>query len=79
MKTKFENRKGRRIVVDGITWVYKIGRQYVVANSELGERRLATVDYVKFGEECDLVHRGRYKISSDGSVYPNDVLNWLKK
>lgn len=34
-----KERKGRTIVVNGVTWKYKVGAQNVIAYSENGERK----------------------------------------
>ncbi len=62
----------RHIVVDGCSWLYHVGRSYVVFR---GPRRfIATVSDVK---GCD-VERGRWKISSDGMICPADIAAFLR-
>lgn len=73
MKTQFKNRKGRRIIVNGIEWVYKVGRQAIVAHSESGKRRFTWAHELKPEFE-----RGQWKRTSDGAITPRDIEAWLK-
>ena len=66
----------RRIVVDGCTWLYHVGRSNVAFR---GPRTfVATVGEVKGLGDSDLVERGRRKVSSDGMICPADIAAFLK-
>lgn len=80
MKTTFENRKGRLIVVDGVRWKYTVGRYSVVARSEKGVSLYQEVSTVKYGKYTDRFYDDRYDKSSPyGSITPKDVEKWIKK
>jgi hypothetical protein len=71
--------KGRRIVVDGEVWTWRVGRGGgVVARSEDGEVRKAKAWDLK-GLTPDNFERGKWKETSDGMLRPREVAKWLKK
>jgi hypothetical protein len=57
-------------IVDGVEWVYVVGRQHVVANSEKGERRL--IDHMPISG-C------KYWPDYDVPITPSMVEKWLIK
>ena len=64
----------RRIVVDGCTWLYHVGRSAVAFR---GPRRfVARIGDVK-GLDPDSIDKGRWKKTSDGMVTPRDVASFL--
>ncbi len=65
----------RRIVVDGCTWLYHVGRSNVAFRGP--QTFVATVGEVK-GIDSELVERGRWKVSSDGMICPADIATFLK-
>lgn len=69
-------RRGRRIVVAGKAWIWRLGKAYVVAHADCGERRFAAAHEVK-GVTADSWERGKWKRSSDGQLTPADVARWL--
>ena len=84
MKTKFDDRKGKLIVVDGIKWKWRTGKDNVVANSENGEKRLGTVAEVKgtvgnkFIKADDRFDRCRDWGRQGGMITPVCVEKWLR-
>lgn len=78
MKTTFEKRKGRNIIVDDVCWKYIVGQGNAVAHSEKGVRLCEDLDKIK-GLLPDLVVRGRWKKSGDGMVTPKDIEQWIRR
>lgn len=79
MKTTFEKRRGRKIVVDGVNWKYVIGRCNIVAHSENGERKHSDLSVAKYGKYTDSFYDDRYDLSRHGSLTPSDIEKWLKR
>lgn len=72
---RFDARRGRLLIVDGVRWKWVVGRQFVTAHCEDGSRRVQYADVV-VGSDFE---RGQRKRSSDGMVTPVLVAEWLRK
>lgn len=80
MKTTFEKRKGRNIVVDGVRWKYTVGRYMVVARSEKDISLRQDASTVKHGKYTEGFYDDRDDRSSPhGSITPKDVEAWIKR
>lgn len=76
---RFDGRPGRIISVGGVRWKWRVGsRSGVVAYSERGERLCARAHEVK-GVPAEVFERGRWKRTSDGSVTPSEVADWMRR
>ncbi len=71
-----ERRNCRKIVVNGKTFQYLIGRSAVVIYDDADKRHYAHVAEVK-GLSPDLIERGQYKKTSDGMITPKNVAHWI--
>ena len=72
----FIKRPGRKITVQGIKWVWQVGKGgYVKAYSENGLMKLAhaSIKHV----DPDTWDRGQYKQTSDGQLTPKEIAAWL--
>lgn len=70
MKTTFENRRGRLLVVNTTRWKYRVGRRGgVIAISEHGRRIFAHANDITNRD----FFRGQWKKTRDGMVLPGDV------
>jgi hypothetical protein len=78
VKTTFEERKGRLIVVNNIKWKWRIGKSNVTAYSENGIKLLSTPWDIK-GISYATWERGQYKKTADGALMPAEVSNWIKE
>lgn len=76
-KKRFPERRGRKIVVDGVKWKYTVGIESVVAYSENGGRKCEMAWKIKGLSHPDDFQRGKRKKSSDGSVFPCEIERWL--
>jgi len=77
MKTTFETRKGRLLVIGTTTtWKWRMGQSSVIAYSDKGERRCEKAWKIK-GIHPNDWERGQWKRSQDGAVTPSDVVKWL--
>lgn len=66
--------KWRKIVVDGSTYEYHVGRSYVVFDN--GHRvKLNEIT----GRDWDTIERGQWKKTSDGMVTPKHIAEYLRK
>jgi hypothetical protein len=74
----FEKFSGRLIVVSGIKWKWKAGKDWVEARSETGEKILGQIWKVKKCSSPDIVDRGRWKKTTDGMLTPKDIEEWIK-
>jgi len=73
------SKRGRKIVVDGKEWAYRVGKISVIAYSEDGERRCEPAWKI-LGLDCpDTFARGQWKKTSDGMLTPKAVAEWLRK
>ena len=70
-------RRGRRLLVNGSPWVWKIGRGGgVVAYGPRGQRECAHASIIK-DINPDAFCRGQRKGSSDGMLTPKEVTAWI--
>lgn len=67
----------RNIVINGVKWKYKVGRESCVAYSENGERKCDLAWKIKGFDNPDTFTRGRWKKTQDGSVFPSEIKRWL--
>jgi len=71
----FSKRKGRRIVVNGVQWVWKLGaRGHVLAYDEFGDRKCEHASKIK-GITPDEWDRGQQKKYS--RLLPSEISKWL--
>lgn len=70
--------RGRRIVVAGTTWYWRVGRSNVVARNDAGEKRCERIWTIKGLTPHDF-ERGQWKRTSDGQLTPGEVAAWLAK
>lgn len=77
LKQKEADMSRRSIVVDGITWRYRVGRVFVVAKSETGTRKTAHAAAV-VGVTPDEFDRAKWKGSMLCAVTPSHVAAWLR-
>lgn len=70
-------RRGRRLLVNGSEWIWRIGRGGgVVAYGQNGQRKYARASDIK-GCDPDTFDRGKHKRTSDGMLTPKDVAAWV--
>ncbi len=74
---RMTERTGRRIVVNGKEWIYRVGRVFVNAYSG-NEKKCQAIWQVKGLPHPDLLERGRQKHTSYGMLTPKEVAQWLK-
>jgi len=71
----FAKRKGRRIVVNGVQWVWKLGAgNNVLAYNEFGDRKCEHASRIK-GVTPDEWDRGQWKKCS--RLLPSEISKWL--
>jgi len=72
-------RSGRKVNVNGVRWIWKIGQGGgVVAYSESGERRFAWA-WDLLHQSSDEFLRGQRNTHSGGMLKPKHVCEWLAK
>lgn len=68
----------RKIKVRGETWNYKVGMYHVVLESPSGLRY--AVEYTTLtGRSWDVIERGKRKGTSDGSITPKNIREYINK
>lgn len=74
---RYESRKGRKLVVDGVEWKWVYGRSYVVAYSKDGDKKCARVADVMQITETELERR-KWKDTDNQAVTPNMIADWIR-
>ena len=75
---KEKPRKGARTIeIDGRVWWYYVGKSNIQIFAPNGIRLTKNVSNIT-GEPEDLLHRGRYKGTSDGMITPAMVKAYIE-
>jgi hypothetical protein len=74
---RYESRKGRKIVVDGVEWKWHIGDSHIEAYSVAGDRRVDPTCVV-LGIAYDEWVQRKWKQSNSQAVTPEVVADWLR-
>lgn len=72
------SRRGRKIVVDGKTFTYRVGERSTVIHDAEGKRFDLIDNNVLRGVSPDTFARGQWKRSGDGVVAPSRLAEFLK-
>jgi len=75
--SRYESRKGSKIVVDGVEWKWYYGNKYVEVYSITGARRVEAA-WVILGITPDEWLRSKWKQTNDQAVTPAVVASWLQ-
>ena len=71
-------RMGRKIIVNGIEWRWRVGKWGgVTMRSETGERLFADASTIKGQSDPEIFARGQYKRTSDGMVTPREIAQFI--
>lgn len=69
----------RKLVVDGETWEYMIGKNNVVLRNPRDEKKMILTLEKVTGRSSDTIEKGRKKGTSDGMVTPADLKTFILK
>lgn len=64
----------QKIDVDGETWKFRVGRRAAVILSPTGVKHVTSLSKVS-----DLIDRGRWKITSGGTVKPAHIRGYIRR
>lgn len=69
---------GRKIVVDGVTYEYRVGRGNTTIRWENGNAFGKPGNAMLVGVSYDVYERGQHKRTSDGAVTPKHIASFIK-